>query len=86
MPEFNVAIVGCGAVADWHAERGYGNLKDLVRLAVVCDTRRDRAEALAGPTGARAVTDLDNVLATRRFRGSISACPTTSTRHSRCAP
>jgi predicted dehydrogenase len=69
MPEFNVAIVGCGAVAEWHAERGYGNLKDLVRLAVVCDTRRDRAEALAGPTGARAVTDLAEVLADPAING-----------------
>ena len=69
MPEFNVAIVGCGAVADWHAQRGYGNLMDLVRLAVVCDTRRDRAEGLAGPTGARAVTDLDEVLADQTIQG-----------------
>ncbi|HEX5417931.1 MAG TPA: Gfo/Idh/MocA family oxidoreductase [Chloroflexota bacterium] len=69
MVDFNVAIVGCGAVADWHAQRGYANLRELVRLAVVCDTRSDRAEALAQATGARAVTDLDAVLADPAIHG-----------------
>jgi len=67
--EFNVAIVGCGAVADWHADRGYAHLKDLARLTAVCDTRLDRAEALAQRFDARPVTALDDVLADSTIDG-----------------
>ncbi len=69
MSDFNVAIVGCGVVADWHADRGYAYLKDLVRVATVCDTRRDRAEALAARIGAKPVDNLDTVLADPSIHG-----------------
>lgn len=69
MSEFNVAIVGCGVVADWHADRGYAFLKDLTRVTTVCDTRLDRAEALASRIGARAVVKLDDVLADPSVHG-----------------
>lgn len=69
MAEFSVAIVGCGAVADWHADRGYALLADVVRLAAVCDTRRDRAELLAGRHDARPCTDLAAVLADQSIQG-----------------
>jgi hypothetical protein len=35
MAEFSVGLVGYGAAADWHADQGYAQLADLVRLAVV---------------------------------------------------
>jgi predicted dehydrogenase len=63
MPDFNVGLVGCGAVADWHADHGYAHLGEVVRLAAVCDTRADRAEALAGRYAARVFTDLAALLA-----------------------
>lgn len=69
MPEFTVGLVGCGAVADWHADRGYAALTDLVRLAAVCDTRPDRAEALASRFDARPFTDLDALLADPSIQG-----------------
>jgi predicted dehydrogenase len=69
MPDFNVGLVGCGAVADWHADRGYAELGNLVRLAAVCDTRRDRAEALAGRYDARPYTDLAAMLADSSIQG-----------------
>ncbi|MGH2457688.1 MAG: Gfo/Idh/MocA family protein [Chloroflexota bacterium] len=73
MPDFNVGLVGCGAVADWHADRGYAHLTDLVRLAAVCDTRQDRAEALAGRYDARPYTDLAELLANPSIQG-IDLC------------
>ena len=73
MPDFNVGLVGCGAVADWHADRGYAHLTELVRLAAVCDTRRDRAEALAGRYAARRYTDLAAMLADPSIQG-IDLC------------
>jgi predicted dehydrogenase len=73
MADFNVGLVGCGAVADWHADRGYAHLADLARLGAVCDPRRDRAEALAGRSGARVFTDLADLLADPAIRG-IDLC------------
>ncbi|HUX85528.1 MAG TPA: Gfo/Idh/MocA family oxidoreductase, partial [Chloroflexota bacterium] len=69
MSEFNVAIIGCGVVADWHADRGYAFLKDVARVTTVCDTRLDRAEALAVRIGARASDNLDAVLADPSIHG-----------------
>lgn len=69
MPEFNVGLVGCGAVADWHANYGYAQLIDLVRLAAVCDTRADRATALANRFDARPYTDLAVMLADPSIHG-----------------
>ncbi len=63
MAEFNVALVGCGAVADWHVDHGYNLLRDLVHLTAVCDTRQDRAEALARRGAAQPCTDFAAVLA-----------------------
>ena len=63
MSQFNVGLVGCGVVADWHADRGYARLTDRVRLAAVCDTQLDRAEALASRYHARPFGNLDDMLA-----------------------
>jgi len=57
-----VALVGCGAVAEWHADNGYAALTDSVELAAVCDRRNDRAAAIAAPFGARVYKDFDDVL------------------------
>lgn len=69
MPDFNVALVGAGAVADWHADGGYAALGNLARIAVVCDTRPERANALAERVGARPDHDLDAVLANPEIQG-----------------
>jgi predicted dehydrogenase len=73
MPAFTVCIVGCGAVADWHADRGYAELGNLVRLAAVCDTRPERAEALARRYDARPFTRFEDVLADPAIQG-IDLC------------
>jgi len=57
-----VALVGCGAVAEWHADNGYAALTDSVELAAVCDRRNDRAAAIAAPFGARVYANFDDVL------------------------
>lgn len=69
MPDFNVALIGAGAVADWHADGGYAALGEVVRLAAVCDSREDRARSLAGRFGARPYTNLDEVLANPDIQG-----------------
>jgi predicted dehydrogenase len=48
----NIAIVGCGLVG-----RKRAAALEEARLAVCCDTARERAEALAAPYGARASAD-----------------------------
>ena len=63
MPDFNVGLVGCGAVADWHADHGYTHLSEVVRLAAVCDTRRERAEALASRHDSKVFTEFAALLA-----------------------
>ena len=57
-----VGIVGCGAVAEWHANNGYSALSNTVDLAAVCDRREERAQAIAGPFGARMYANLDDML------------------------
>jgi predicted dehydrogenase len=62
VPRFRVGIVGCGAVAEWHASNGYAALLDTVELAAACDRRSDRAERIATPFGAKVYTDFDEML------------------------
>src|SRR4051812_42967160 len=69
MSLFTVGLVGCGAVAAYHVERGYRRLADLVRVSAVCDARPDRAEALAQSCGARPYTDLASLLAGAEIDG-----------------
>jgi len=54
-------VVGAGVFGGHHA-RKYASLPD-VELAGVFDPHQERAEALAGPLGARAFDDLDALLA-----------------------
>jgi predicted dehydrogenase len=54
--------VGCGAVAEWHANNGYAALSDTVDLAAVCDRRAERAQAIAAPFGATMYANLDEML------------------------
>jgi predicted dehydrogenase len=75
MAVFTVGVVGCGAVAAYHVDGGYGRLGDLVRVSAVCDARPDRAEALAQRCGARPYTDLATMLATAGIDGCDLCVP-----------
>jgi predicted dehydrogenase len=61
-----VGVVGCGAVAEWHASNGYAALTDSVELVAVCDRRHDRATAIASPFGASVYHNVDDLLADKR--------------------
>lgn len=55
------AIVGSGFIADFHV-RGIDQ-DPAAKLVAVCDTNLARAEAIAGPRGAKAYRSLDQMLA-----------------------
>lgn len=52
----NVALIGCGRISNRHIEAVEAH-PDL-RIAVACDLKKDRAEAVAQRTGARPATDM----------------------------
>ena len=47
MKNLNFAIIGCGRIANRHAEILGGNLIDNVKLVAVCDIKKDRAINIA---------------------------------------
>jgi predicted dehydrogenase/nucleoside-diphosphate-sugar epimerase len=57
----NVGLVGAGYIAGWHAVAL--KLTPGARLAAVCDLSASAAEGLAGAHGARAFTDLYDMIA-----------------------
>ncbi|MBN9379444.1 MAG: Gfo/Idh/MocA family oxidoreductase [Chitinophagaceae bacterium] len=59
------AIVGCGRIAQRHAE----HIQRLAKLVAVCDIEADRAQALGDKYGARSYTGVDELL--RRESGEI---------------
>jgi predicted dehydrogenase len=59
----NVAIVGCGWVADWHVADGLARLPERFRVTTCCDTDAERLAAFAARYGvARQCRRLDEVL------------------------
>src|SRR5713226_7016178 len=62
VPRFRVGLVGCGAVAEWHASNGYAALLDTVELTAVCDRRSERANIIATPFGATVYGNFDDLL------------------------
>ncbi len=62
MSRLRVGIVGCGAVAELHANFGYAALSGSVDLVAVCDRRNDRASAIASPFGATTYNNFDEML------------------------
>lgn len=66
----NCGVVGAGVFGGYHAQQ-YARLPGA-RLAAVFDPQRERAEALGGPLGAAAFTDL------AAFLGAVDAVSITS--------
>lgn len=64
------AIVGCGRIAQRHAE----HIQRIARVVAVCDIVPEHAEALAEKTGARAYTSLDALLASEPDVDVVSVC------------
>ena len=61
-----MAMVGCGAIAQWHLHAIEAAVPEI-SVAAAVDVDPARAAALAARTGARAFTDLDEALASGTF-------------------
>lgn len=69
-----IALIGCGAIADFFYLPALEKRPDLLQSLVVVDRDADRAEAVRGRLGARlAVTDHREIL--DRVQGAIVATP-----------
>ena len=68
-----LALVGCGAISDWH-RRALGNVPGFALRAAV-DPLIERAEAVAKPAGAVAYASLDEALAAGGFEAVMLLVP-----------
>lgn len=68
--ELRFAIVGCGRIANRHAE----HINNMAHLAAVCDIDKTKADEMAKQYGARAYYDVDDMLAKEREIDVVSIC------------
>jgi predicted dehydrogenase len=69
-----VGLVGLGGISGPHLA-GYASAADRIEVVAVCDTDGDRARSVAHETGARAYTDLAELLADERVISVDLALP-----------
>jgi len=70
MKQIKFGIVGCGRIAQRHAE----HIKNFGILQAVCDTDKQKAEDLGGRYNANAYTDIDSLLKSEKDIDVISVC------------
>ena len=70
MQKKKFAIIGCGRIAERHAQ----HINNLGTLGAVCDIKTDRASALAGTYGARAYLTIEELLTNERDIDVVSVC------------
>jgi predicted dehydrogenase len=70
MNPLNLALVGCGRIAQRHAE----HINKIGRLMAVCDIEVNRANELAKKYNAIAYADLDELLHTEKSVDVVSVC------------
>jgi UDP-N-acetyl-2-amino-2-deoxyglucuronate dehydrogenase len=68
--EIKFAIVGCGRIAQRHAE----HISKMARLVAVCDTKRQRADELAAKYNCKAYGSIEEMLAQEPSVDVISIC------------
>ncbi|HEY9177369.1 MAG TPA: Gfo/Idh/MocA family oxidoreductase [Flavipsychrobacter sp.] len=68
--ELRFAIVGCGRIANRHAE----HINNQAQLVAVCDIDKDKADALAAQYNARAYYDINELLANEKDVEVVSIC------------
>lgn len=68
--EFKFALIGCGRIAPRHAEQMIKHGK----LVAVCDTVKEKADALAAAYDAKPFYSLDDLLAARTGADLLSVC------------
>ena len=70
MKEIQFAIVGCGRIAQRHAE----HISKMARLAAVCDIKRQRADELAAKYNCKAYSSIEEMLTHESSIDVISVC------------
>ncbi|NJO92644.1 MAG: Gfo/Idh/MocA family oxidoreductase [Chloroflexia bacterium] len=70
MKNYKFAIIGCGRIAQRHAQ----HIKNNGTLAAVCDPKHDRADALGTDYQANVYYDYDELLAKEKDIDVISIC------------
>lgn len=68
--ELRFAIVGCGRIANRHAE----HINNQAQLVAVCDIDKDKADILATQYNARAYYDINELLAKEKDIDVVSVC------------
>ena len=64
--KLKLALVGCGAIAEYHLAAVEAN-SDRIELTAAVDRDRDKAGRIAGASGAEVFTSLEDALARGRF-------------------
>ena len=70
MSEIQFAIVGCGRIAQRHAE----HISKMARLAAVCDIKRQRADELAAKHNCKAYSSIEEMLKQEPAIDVIAVC------------
>ncbi|NML19607.1 Gfo/Idh/MocA family oxidoreductase [Pseudoflavitalea sp. G-6-1-2] len=70
MKKLNFAIIGCGRIAQRHAE----HINNTGKLVAVCDVDKAAADALAAKYGVTAYTDAGEMLAKEKSIDVVSIC------------
>ena len=70
MEKINFAIIGCGRIAQRHAE----HINNLGNLVAVCDTVLAKAKELANKYNAKAYTNVEDLLATEKSIEVVAIC------------
>ena len=70
MTKINFAIIGCGRIAQRHAE----HINNVGNLVAVCDTVTSKSEALATTYNAIAYNNIEDLLATEKSVDVVAIC------------
>ena len=70
MNKIQFAIIGCGRIAQRHAE----HIHSMAHLAAVCDTKVQRADELSAKYGCRAYGSIDDLLSKEASVHVVSIC------------
>lgn len=70
MKKLNFALIGCGRIAQRHAE----HINNLAELKAVCDINEQKATSMATQYNATAYTDIDELLAKEKDVDVVAIC------------
>jgi predicted dehydrogenase len=70
IPKLNIAIIGCGRIAQRHAE----HISRLASLKSVCDTNEERLKEVSSEFNCTAYTSIDELLKNEKSLDLVSVC------------